>query len=514
MSGFTLAGVLWDIARNKPHTDLQEGFFAEMIHLVAGVQGHGDFHLLPGGGFDALGGREAAQARTEELDRLWGHVQQRMSRYPSGLEPQSVQRRIDRTAAVMAAMNASPEQWRDWHWQTGHLLNTVGKLAQAARLSQQERFAIERLTAAGLPFAVTPYYASLMDDDGEDDRAIRMQVIPPTDYVEQMLSHSGDRQAVCDFMRESDTSPVDLVTRRYPAIAILKPFNTCPQICVYCQRNWEITGAMEPAAMAPQEKIDGALEWIAKHPAISEVLVTGGDPLVMDDRSLGRILQRLAAIDSIDMIRIGTRTPVTLPMRITPSLAEFLGSFRKPGHRDIAIVTHVEHPYEITPELVQAVDLLRRQGIGVYNQQVYTFYVSRRFETAKLRMILRRAGIDPYYTFATKGKEETASYRVPIARLLQERKEEARLLPGLRRTDEPVYNLPRLGKNYLRATQHHDLLAVLGDGRRVYEFHPWEKNVVARDSYVATDVSILDYLRRLEEIGENAADYSSIWYYY
>jgi lysine 2,3-aminomutase len=161
-----------------------------------------------------------------------------------------------------------------------------------------------------------------------------------------------------------------------------------------------------------------------------------------------------------------------------------------------------------------AVNRLKRQGISVFNQQVYTFFVSRRFETALLRVLLRRIGIDPYYTFVAKGKEETGDYRVPVARLLQEQKEESRLLPGIRRTDEVVYNVPRLGKNHVRAVQHRDLVSIEPDGTRVYEFHPWEKNIVQRDNYIGGDVSILNYLSRLAAIGENPEDYRSIWYYY
>jgi lysine 2,3-aminomutase len=201
-------------------------------------------------------------------------------------------------------------------------------------------------------------------------------------------------------------------------------------------------------------------------------------------------------------------------MRIDNDLARLLGSYRELGRREIAVVTHVEHPYELTLDTARAVDRLRRQGIAVYNQQVYTFFVSRRFESALLRVLLRRIGIDPYYTFAPKGKEETASYRVPVARMLQEQKEEARLMPGTRRTDEAVYNVPGLGKNYLRALQHRDLISVLPDGSRAYEFHPWEKNVVEQDTYVGIDVPILQYLLRLQEIGEDPADYQSIWYYF
>jgi len=201
-------------------------------------------------------------------------------------------------------------------------------------------------------------------------------------------------------------------------------------------------------------------------------------------------------------------------MRITEDLAEMLASFRKPGLREIALVTHVEHAYEVTPEMVEAVDRLKRRGINVYNQMVFTFENSRRFEAALLRKMLRLAGIDPYYTFNMKGKEETEKLRVPMARLLQEQKEEARLLSGLDRTDEAVYNVPRLGKNYLRAAQHRDLIGILPDGRRVYEFHPWEKKMILQETFVIPDVPILSYLEKLEARGEDPRDYESIWYYF
>lgn len=97
---------------------------------------------------------------------------------------------------------------------------------------------------------------------------------------------------------------------------------------------------------------------------------------------------------------------------------------------------------------------------------------------------------------------------------MQEQQEEARLLPGLCRTDEAVYNVPGLGKNHLRALQHRDLISILPDGRRVYEFHPWEKKIGERQGYVGTDVSILEYLERLAASGEDPADYASIWYYF
>ena len=317
-----------------------------------------------------------------------------------------------------------------------------------------------------------------------------------------------------DFMLERDTSPIEGITRRYPMIVIIKPILTCPQICVYCQRNWEIEDVYSSGAALSKEKLERAVKWIEDTEEINEVLITGGDPLLLSNARIENLLFKLSRIKHVERIRIGTRTPVTLPQRITDSLVRDINHFHNPRKREIIIITHFEHPYEITPQTLEAVQKFRRYGMEVYNQLVYTFYNSRKFEAAALRQKLRMIGVTPYYTFNTKGKEETGDYRVPIARLLQEQKEEARLLPGTVRTDEIVLNVPRLGKNYLRATQHHDVISVLPDGRRVYEFHPWEKKLSLVDTYVYTDVSIYDYLQKLRAAGEDISDYNTIWYYY
>ena len=517
-AGFSVEQALWDIARGNDRPDLQPGFYAELIHLCKGIEGR--VAPLKTEAMEpestALEGREAAVHRSKELDLLWAHVETRMSRYEDGLTQEARRRRAKRRSRIQSALGGTGKDFNDWQWQVEHIARSAEELVKYVPLTSVESKAIKEATRGRLPFGVTPYYASLFDEGSkrDRDRALRAQVLPPPDYVARMLESRDNRECAFDFMLERDTSPINLVTRRYPAIAILKPYNTCPQICVYCQRNWEIDDAMIPDALAGPEELDAAIDFIARTPALKEILVTGGDPFGMPDETLFDILNRLAAIPHIDLIRIGTRTPVTLPMRITPALARNLGKLRKPGRREVCLVTHVEHPYEVTPEMVTAVNRLKRQGISVYNQNVYSFYVSRRFEAAKLRMILRRIGIDPYYTFMTKGKEETSAYRVPLARLLQEQKEEARLLPGLRRTDEAVYNVPGLGKNYLRAFQHRDLLAIMPDGVRVYNFHPWEKGIADRPHYVGYDVPLLEYLSRLESIGEDADDYESIWYYY
>ncbi|MFQ5868599.1 MAG: KamA family radical SAM protein [Candidatus Zixiibacteriota bacterium] len=516
LADFSVMQALHDIARDVPRSDLQEGFYAEMYHLFLGMKGEGpgtapgDFLISP-----ELEGREAATARSTELDKLWEDIEKQMSRFRHGLEEKVIEYRRKRREKVLSQLGGNASDWDDWGWHLTNVIKKPTQLNDLIPLSKSEKGGLKLAEEARLPFGITPYYLSLMDENRKRrDRAVRAQVIPSAVYVECMATNRGKPHCSFDFMLERDTSPIDLVTRRYPAIVILKPYNACPQICVYCQRNWEIDEALAPGALASDEKIMEAITWIRDHPSIHEVLVTGGDPLALGDEKLFWILEEVAEIPSVERMRIGTRTLVTLPMRITDQVAEFLGKLRKPMQLEVSVITHVEHPYEITPEMFRAVERLRRQSINVYNQNVYTFFLSRRFEAAALRRTLKRVGIEPYYTFNTKGKDETVDYRVPIARLLQEQKEEARLLPGLCRTDEAVYNLPALGKNYLRAYQHRDVISVLPDGSRVYEFHPWEKNIKHQKSYVGVDVPILDYLLKLKKLGENISQYETIWYYF
>lgn len=516
---FSLTQALWDLARGKERPDLAPAFYAEIMYLFLGLAGRETARsgLTDSSVPASLEGRAAAVERSKQLDLLAEAAKSSMSKYESGLAEAAIQRRALRREKILSHFKASPHDWDNWQWHIAHIIRDRSVLEEFLTLSQDEKKSIDHAKAQKLPFGITPYYLSLMDEEPDTgrDRAIRAQVIPPLSYTKLMDRALHGENTCLDFMRESDTSPVDLITRRYPGICILKPLNTCPQICVYCQRNWEIEDAMAPGSIASQDKLEAALAWIAEHPSIHEVLVTGGDPLAIPDIPLKKILDGVAAIPSIERIRIGSRTLLTVPMRFNDDLVDMLASYRVPGKRQVALVTHVQHAYELTPDTLNAVEKLRSKGISVFNQHVYTFFSSRRFEAAFLRRQLALVGIDPYYTFNTKGKEETLEYRVPIARLLQEQKEEARLLPGLSRTDEGVYNVPGMGKNYLRALQHRDLIAILPDGARLYEFHSWEKHISSEIStHLSADVPILDYLERLQIIGEDISSYESIWYYF
>jgi lysine 2,3-aminomutase len=522
LSGTSSLEILWNLANEMTVNSVSNCFIMEFIHIFSGLNADTGIYPTDKNGnisdppYTGLKGRHAAELRTEALDSVGNIINGMMSRYPSGLDEDVIRTRIENRQRILDYFNATDEDWNNYKWQLANVIRDEKPLIDLIQLSSKEIEAVKRISENSIPFGITPYYLSLMDyeSSSEYDKAVRAQVIPSPVYVENLINHRMERAEFFDYMGEHDTSPVDLVTRRYPLIAIFKPFNTCAQICVYCQRNWEIDQVLDPDAMASRDSLRKALSWFDEHKNVVEVLITGGDPLVMRDETIRKILEILSEKEHIRRIRFGTRTPVVLPMRWTQSLVDILAEFHEPGKREIVVVTHFEHSYEITPETMKAVQRIKKKGISVYNQQVFTLYNSRQFESCKLRCDLRLIGIDPYYTFNMKGKKETRRFRVPVARLLQERKEEARLLPGIERTDEPVFNLPRMGKNHLRASQDRELIMIKPDGSRVYEFQPWEKNISPAPTYIYQDVPILEYLESLSEQGENLADYSSIWYYY
>jgi lysine 2,3-aminomutase len=524
-TGVSALNYLFVLARGKAEevkSEMSPGFLLEFINLFRGIDGRSNIYFeskqakkgIPD--FLQLEGRKASEARTEILNELSSNMKKYLRKYPSGLEEEVITWRKANKRRILKYFNASEKDWDDYQWHLKHVIKDARPLLDLIELTEEQRQAISQATSNKIPFGITPYYLSLMDNQLNIgyDHAIRAQVIPPPDYVNQMVENRENRCLQFDFMGEHDTSPVDLVTRRYPGIAILKPFNTCAQICVYCQRNWEIDEVLDPKAMAKNEQIIDALGWMDDNPAVGDVLITGGDPLIMKNETLKVLLDQVSARKHVYRIRIGTRTPVVLPQRLTQETIDLLASYVEYGKRQVSIITHFEHSYEITPEAMNAIKHIRQAGMMVYNQEVFTIENSRRFESVKLRLDLKAIGIDPYYMFNMKGKDETRQYMVPIARILQEIKEEARLLPGLDRTDEPVFNVPKLGKNHLRAWQDHRLVMIMPNGGRVYEFHPWEKNIQPVPPYNYVDVPIYDYLEELAARGENIRDYRTIWFYY
>ncbi len=514
LSGFSALKMLMQIAQRKEGVleKTDKGFLCEFIYLFRGINGHAGV-LTPSTQSTNNFRKEDASVRSSHLDKYSDQMSSRFKKFKKGTDPVASRSRMELRYKILSYFNASESDWNDYKWHLRHIIRSKDTLISLVNLSEDEVSGLEEAEACGIPVQITPYYLSLFSAQGRTshDRVVRSLVLPSVQYCRSVIE-SRESGADHDFMGEKATSPIDCITRRYPQIVILKPFDSCPQICVYCQRNWEIKD-IEHATVS-QDKVEKAIEWIEENKSITEVLVTGGDPLTLDTSKLDHIFSRLSSIKRIERIRIGTRTLVTMPMRFNSELVAVLSKYHQWGKREVSIMTHVEHACELTDEVIKAVKLLKGAGMNIYNQQVFTYYNSRRFETCFLRKQLKLCGIDPYYSFNTKGKDETAEFRVPIPRIQQERKEEARLLPGIVRTDEPVFNVPRLGKSHLRAWQDHEPIMVLPDGRRIYRFYPWESRLSLADDYLYTDVSIYDYLQRLASDGENIDEYESIWYYF
>jgi lysine 2,3-aminomutase len=509
-------GLLWKIAHRQPRalSEVGEGFVMEMIFLSLGINGKFavDRHeTIPDLPTDTE--QDAGVNRSMFLDRYAEQIHSYVSHYHCGLDEDVVRIHQEQRRKIMRHFGVGEAEWNDYQWQLNHIITHKDQIEQLVELTDSEREGLDLARRHNIPVQITPYYLSLFHPEAETalDRAVRAQVLPSPQYVMSVVEAQASGKTM-DFMGEASTSPIQGVTRRYVQILILKPFDSCPQICVYCQRNWEIKELDD--CRVNRADLENALDWIERNDSIEEVLVTGGDPLTLPDETLRWILDRVAAMPHVQRIRIGTRTPVTMPSRITDELVEMLKSYQEWGRREICIITHFETGLEMTPEALEALSKVRNAGISIYNQQVFTYYNSRKFETFYLRKLLKRCGVDPYYTFNTKGKEETRDYRVPIARLLQEWAEEARLAPGLARTDTPVFNVPTLGKSYLQSWQDHEIVQILPDGSRVYRFYPWEKMLALASPYLFTDTPISDYLRRLQSDGEDVNDYNTIWSYF
>ena len=512
ITGYSALRTLRDLARGKQSArEVDKGFLLEFYHLFMGMNGRSGIIRTKLEFKDSE--ESASEKRSRILDEYSCRMEGFMRRYARGTDPELVDRSLEMKNKILSYFGGNDSDWTDHLWHLRHIVKDLNTLKNIVKLDQGEREGLEAARDYGIPVQITPYYLTLFDPEGrnDSDRAIRAQVLPTRRYCETVHSkREGDDDM--DFMGERSTSPIDCINRRYPKVLILKPFDSCPQICVYCQRNWEIKSIDE--GKVTRDNVERAIDWIADHVSISEVLITGGDPLTLDNDYIGHIMANLSDIEHIERIRIGSRIPVTLPFRIDGGLIDIFKEFHIPGKREVCLVTHFEHAAEVTPDSIAAITRVRQAGMSVYNQQVFTYFNSRKFETAALRRALKLSGVDPYYSFNTKGKEETDDFRVPISRMIQERKEEARLQPGLTRTDEPVFNVPKLGKTHLRAWQDHEPIMVLPTGQRVYRFYPWEARMTLVDDYIHTDVSIWKYLNRLHDDGEDISDYRTIWYYF
>jgi lysine 2,3-aminomutase len=290
--------------------------------------------------------------------------------------------------------------WSSWTWQMQHRIRAAAELSRFIGPTDDESRAIAALSER-FRFVITPYYASLMDP-ADPDCPVRKQVVP-------RLAELGDPHGLADPLDEVAHSPVKNVVRVYEDRIAFCVNNECALYCRYCLRK-RMVGDEEWTMKRAELQV--ALDWIRATPAIRDVLLTGGDPLVFSDERLEWLLRELRAIPHVEIVRLGTRLPVTLPMRVTPALCEMLQRFHP-----IWVNTHFNHPKELTPEAARACDLLTRAGIPVGNQSVLLSGVNDDIPTMKaLCEGLVRMRVRPYYVYQAQLLEGTAHFRVPIER--------------------------------------------------------------------------------------------------
>ncbi|NLB83704.1 MAG: lysine 2,3-aminomutase [Synergistaceae bacterium] len=297
--------------------------------------------------------------------------------------------------------SAGEDLWNDWHWQMKSRITMADELGLVLPLSKSESSTLRR-SLNTLRMAITPYYASLIDGS-DPDCPIRKQAIPslketiiaPTDLVDPLL--------------EDTDSPVPGLTHRYPDRCILLVTDQCGMYCRHCTRR-RFAGQTDMGRTP--EQIQKCIDYIAATPEIRDVLITGGDPLTLSDEALDDVLTKVRAIPTVEIIRLGTRIPAVLPMRVTEKLCAMLKK-----HQPLWINLHFNHPKELTASAARACALLADAGIPLGNQSVLLKgvndcpYLFRDLNQKLLKMRVR-----PYYIYQCDLSRGIEHFRTSIGK--------------------------------------------------------------------------------------------------
>lgn len=436
----------------------------------------------------------------------------------------------------------------------------------------------------GIPVFVTPYYLSLLNPTGKgyDDAAIRSYVIYSSRLVETFGGiRAWERE---DIVEEGKPNVAGWllpgghnIHRRYPEVAILIPDTmgrACGGLCASCQRMYDFQSRrlnFELEKLKPKEnwntRLRKLMDYFEHDTQIRDILITGGDALMSRNATLRNILDAVCKMAvrkrqanlsrpdgekyaELQRVRLGTRLPVYLPMRVDDELLDILRDFRQKaveaGITQLFVHTHFQSPLEVTPESREAIRRILSTGWAVTNQLVYNVAASRRGHTAKLRKVLNSLGVICYYTFTVKGFEENYEVFAPNARSLQESAEEkawGRLAPEAEHdflesldgapnkavavrqfcaahdvpflaTDRSVLNLPGIGKSMSFA-----LVGVDAKGRRILRFdHDRTRRhspIIDRvhEVYIRENKPVYRYLLQLQDMGEDMGEYETLWAY-
>jgi lysine 2,3-aminomutase len=538
-------------------------------------------------------------------------VKRQMNRWPTGLDSEIVAMRARNRERIIRCLihkiehrphspgfhfeegmtqeekYAQVETW--WNSSRFHLAMAVKSPAELNTfmdhsLSEKTMQLLMKAKKKQMPFFVTPYYLSLLNtgEGGYNDETIRSYVL----YSEELVETYGSIKAWEreDMVMNGEPNAAGWllpdghnIHRRYPEVAILIPDSmgrACGGLCAPCQRMYDFQSRrlnFDFEALKPKEnwehKLRRLMQYFEDDTQLRDILITGGDALMSRNETLRKILEAVHKMAlrkkkanlkrpdgekyaELQRVRLGTRLPVYLPLRITDELVEILKEFKEKaaavGISQCYIQTHFQSPLEVTPEARRAVEALLSAGWTVTNQMVYTVAASRRGHAARLRRTLNSIGVVSYYTFSVKGFQENYAMFTPNSRSLQAEKEEklfGLIPPGKRDelhtliqhkrplgkylmrfleenhllfagTDRNVLNLPAIGKSMTFVTA-----GLTAEGKRILRF---EHDASRRHSpiidkmkevYIVENKSLAAYLRQLKEMGEHIGEYATIWQY-
>ncbi len=296
------------------------------------------------------------------------------------------------------------KNWKDWRWQHKHIIKSIHDFERLTDIhfSETERSELNK-TLQRFPLSITPYYLSLIDrEDYQNDPVFRQSFPSPAELIMQAY----DMQ---DPLAEDKDSPVPQITRRYPDRVLFHISNVCAMYCRHCTRKRKVG---DQDYIPDKMTIKKGIEYIKKTPQIRDVLLSGGDPFMLPDDYLDWILSELKMIKHVEVIRIGTRTPVVLPYRITEDLVNMLKS-----HHPVWVNTHFNHPRELSESAVTALSMMADAGIPLGNQTVLLAGVNdcpRIMKRLVHKLVQNR--VRPYYMYQCDLSEGLSHFRTPVGK--------------------------------------------------------------------------------------------------
>ena len=297
--------------------------------------------------------------------------------------------------------DVTDEQWNDWKWQVKHRIETYDELRKYVNLTEFEKEGVKK-SLKTLRMAITPYYLSLINPD-DPNCPIRRQAIPSV--MELHLS----KVDLLDPLHEDGDAPVPGLTHRYPDRVLFLITDMCAMYCRHCTRR---RFAGQTDSESPSERIQKGIDYITRTPQIRDVLLSGGDALLISDKLLESIIQKLRAIPHVEIIRIGTRVPVVAPQRITDDLVNMLKKYHP-----IWVNTHFNHPDELTPEAIEACNKMSNVGIPVGNQSVLLRGINDNVDIMKnLVQKLVKNRVRPYYIYQCDLSMGLEHFRTPVSK--------------------------------------------------------------------------------------------------